>query len=299
MSTNHVNIFPISNMGENKNGAPPRKKLRGNETYIKVEPSDAVSVKKNILMFTLKDDVAIGPQNDLLVNIQRLCPNENIHVTSIMFSEQAEIEKTLKQYDHSVCMLIFNTHSSEESIQTGTEEFASCGSEDHYMSQKFGRLLDLMRNATTPMCKIILASCSAARYIAINLDLELGRGDGVTPYECLYKRPYTRTLVKHSGGVLPGTATMIAQFLPGRIVYATACPQKRNELTAIEHSPHMDLCGEDTEEINIGVVSNSQRVYVIDYDVNLSSGGSLLVQDMPAATSLYIPAFLARSQEKR
>jgi hypothetical protein len=196
-------------------------------------------------------------------------------------------------------MLIFNTHSTSESIQTGTEEFASVDSEDHYMSQKFGRLLDLMRNATTPMCKIILASCSAAKYIAIHLDLELGRGDGVTPHECLYKRPYTRSLVKLSGRVSPGTATTIAQFLPGRIVYATACPQRRNEITAIEHSPHMDLCGENTKEINIGVVSNSQRVYVIDYDRNISGGGSLIVQDMPAPTSRNIPAFLSRAQEKR
>ena len=81
-------------------------------------------VKKHILMVTLANDCAISPQNDLLDDIQRMCPDENFHITTVEFTKQSEIEYTLKEFDHNVCMFIMNTHAERDLIQTGTYETA-------------------------------------------------------------------------------------------------------------------------------------------------------------------------------
>ena len=245
-------------------------------------------VKKHILMVTLANDCAISPQNDLLDDIQRMCPDENFHITTVEFTKQSEIEYTLKEFDHNVCMFIMNTHAERDLIKTGTYETAQV-----YMngtvSESMTSLLGCIEQATTPHCKIILASCRAAKYLAIQLETEEGvypvedplDPPQIKPLACREKEPYSRTIYTFGEYSGVGVAAKCAEQLPGRSIYASACLQVGNELTTCKHlSDNRDICGKNTIEVNIGVLSDRQRMYILTYDPLLESNVS---QDMPSA----------------
>ena len=103
----------------------------------------------------------------------------------------------------------------------------------------------------------------------------------IKPLACRKKEPYSRTIYTFGEYSGVGVAAKCAEQLPGRSIYASACLQEQNELSTCKHlSDNRDICGKNTIEVNIGVLSNIQRMYVLTYDPLL---GSNVSQDMPSA----------------
>ena len=233
------------------------------------EEQVALDRPKDILMFTLDNDPAISPQNDLLGYIKKECPSVVVH--SLHFTQQKEIEAKLQEFKHSVCMLVINTHSDKSTIQTGSSEWPRVTDKGE-MSKEMETLLRAIKQATTPKCKVILASCSAAANIGMMRDVELERptfkGNDHVPWDCDNMRGYALIHYRFAVSLSPGTAELFARELPGRRIYATACKQVQDELTIATYpaAAPEGMCGEGTAELNVAVVSHRQCMYVAEFD---------------------------------
>lgn len=231
----------------------------------------AAPIVKQVLFLTLANDHAIAPQNDFRNYLVRTC-RENVSVTEAFFASQSELESELKKYDHNLALLVLGTHSTENSIMTGYQETATIDTIGQ-CDPKMLSLISHIQNAVTPNVKLVLTSCKAARHIANIGDVEIAiqfaelNGEQI-PVECkgternhaLQKCIYRFGDADSDAGV----AWKFAKCIKGSVVFATACVQVSDEITVAIYNETQPFCG-NGPELNVGVLSNKQRMYVLEY----------------------------------